>query len=171
MRKKYKLGLFHGRFQHIHKGHQKIIDQMLKECEKSVLLIGNSQALRTEKDPFTVLERIDLIKRIYGNKKNLIVGFFPDLPYIPKTRKEYEKWGAWILGFCNYYAGTWPNVVYCGNDTKIEWLYKKKKIKPIKVPRKDLPISATKIRELLKKNKKEEWMKFTDKKSTRIMIN
>jgi len=161
---KYNLGLFHGRFEHIHKGHQKIINQMLKECKKCVLLVGNCQALRTEKNPFTILERINLIRKVYKNKKNFIVGFFPDLPYVPKTRKQYEKWGDWILGFCNYYAGASPNVVYSGDEAKTELLYGKKKIKLVKIPREELPISATKIKDLLKQNKKTEWKSITDKK-------
>ena len=89
---KYNIGLFHGRFEHVHKGHQKIIDRMLKECKKSIILVGNCQALRTERNPFTILERINLIKKIYGNKNNLIIGFFPDLPNVPKSKKEYENW-------------------------------------------------------------------------------
>jgi len=161
---KYKLGLFHGRFEHIHKGHQKIIDKMLKDCSKCVLLVGNCQALRTEKNPFTILERINLIKKVYGNKKNLVIGFFPDLPNIPNTKKEYEKWGDWILGFCDYYANNSPVVVYSGDEAKTEWLYGKKRIKLVKVPREELPVSATKIKDLLKQNKKEEWKSITDKK-------
>lgn len=161
---KYKLGLFHGRFEHIHKGHQKIIDRMLQECEKSILLVGNSQAYGTQKNPFDVLERIKLIKKIYGNKRNLIIGFFPDLSNIPQTKKEYEKWGQWILGFCEYYTGKLPNVVYSGDEAKTEWLYGKRKIKKIKISREEMQISATKIKNLLKQNKKEEWKSITDKK-------
>jgi len=161
---KYELGLLHGRFEHIHKGHQKIIDRMLKECKKCVLLVGNCQALRTKKNPFTILERISLIKKIYGNKKNLIIGFFPDLPNVPKVRKEYERWGEWILGFCNYYTGSSPNAVYSGDEAKTGWLYRRKKIKLIKIPREELPISATKIKDLLKQNKKEDWKSITNNK-------
>lgn len=161
---KYNLGLFHGRFEHIHKGHQKIIDRMLKECKKSVLLVGNCQALRTEKNPFTIIERINLIKKIYGNKRNVILGFFPDLPNVPKSKKEYKEWGDWILSFCEYHSGSFPNVVYSGDEAKTELLYGKKKIKLIKIPREELLISATKIKDLLRQNKRKEWNSITDKK-------
>ena len=161
---KYNIGLFHGRFEHVHKGHQKIIDRMLKECKKSIILVGNCQALRTEKNPFTILERINLIKKIYGNKNNLIIGFFPDLPNVPKSKKEYENWGDWILGFCDYYSGSTPNIVYSGDEAKTEWLYGKKRIRLIKIPRQELPISATKTKDLLKQGKKEEWKSITDNK-------
>jgi len=162
--KKYKLGLFHGRFEHIHKGHQKIIDQMLDECEQAVLLIGNCQAQRTAKNPFTILERINLVKKIYGNKKNLLIGFFPDLPEVPKTKKDYEKWGDWIISFCKYYVNDIPDVVYSGSEAKTEWLYAKYKIKLAKIQREELPISATKTKDLLKENNKDEWETIADKK-------
>lgn len=161
---KYNLGLFHGRFQHIHKGHQKIIDSMLNECEKGLLLVGNCQVLRTEKNPFNILERVDLIKKIYGNEGNFVIGFFPDLPYIPKTKEEYEEWGNWILDFCRYYTNSVPDAVYSGNGAKTEWLYRKYKLDLIKISREELPISATNIRDLLRDNKKEEWKKMTDEK-------
>ena len=39
---KYKFGLFHGRFQHVHVGHQKIVDKMLSECRKQFYLLVNA---------------------------------------------------------------------------------------------------------------------------------
>lgn len=161
---KYNLGLFHGRFEHIHKGHQEIIDQMLKECQKVILLVGNCQAQRTRKNPFTILERIELINKVYGKRKNLFVGFFPDRPKVPKTKKEYSEWGDWIISFCKYYGFKVPNVVYSGEEAKTDWLYSKYKIKKIKVSRKEIPISSTKIKELFKKNEIMEWKDITDKK-------
>lgn len=162
---KYNIGLFHGRFEHIHKGHQKVLKIMFKECKKVVLLIGNSQAYGTYKDPFNVLERVELIKKIYGNKKNFIIGFFPDLKDIPRTKEEYARWGEWILSFCRYYSnGKIPDIVYSGGEAKTELLYGKKKIKIKKIPREELPISATETKELLRKDKKEDWKLITDER-------
>ena len=93
---KHKFGLFHGRFQHIQLGHQRIIDKMLLECQEAILLIGECQSYGSERNPFNILDRIDLIKRIYGNNKRLKIGFFPDLHDVPKTEKEYSEWGDWM---------------------------------------------------------------------------
>ncbi len=161
---KYNLGLFHGRFEHIHKGHQRIIDQMLKECKQAVVLIGNCQAQRTKKNPFTILERLELINKIYGKQKNLFIGFFPDRPNVPKTKKEYLEWGGWIISFCKYYGFNVPNVIYSGEEAKTEWLYSRYKPKLVKISRKEVPISATKIKEILQKNKKKDWKEITDKR-------
>jgi len=166
MAKKYQLGLFHGRFQHIHLGHQKIIDQMLDECEQGVLLVGNCQAQRTARNPFTVLERLNLIKRVYGDRKDLIIGYFPDLPKAPETEEEYSQWGDWILEFAKFWTNRLPNVVYGGDETKLEWLYKNHlgKIELVKVRRKELLISATDLKELIRQNKEDEWKNSVDPK-------
>ena len=39
--KKYKLGMYLGRFQPFHNGHKAIVDKMLEECEE-VVVIGES---------------------------------------------------------------------------------------------------------------------------------
>ena len=160
---KYRVGLFHGRFQHIHLAHQKVIDRMLEECELGILLIGNAQAQRTFKNPFNILERLDLIKRIYKDHPRLVIGFFPDLPKAPTTKAEYAQWGTWIIEFCKLWADNIPEVIYGGDDTKLEWLYVEyPQIELVKVPRKELPISATEIKDLLRRASKKEWEQFTD---------
>lgn len=159
---KHKFGLFHGRFQHIHLGHQKIIDKMLSECKEAILLVGESHSYGSKRNPFNILDRIDLIKRIYGNNKRLKIGFFPDLYNVPKSEKEYSEWGDWIISFCQFYAGKTPDVVYGGSETKLKWIYKNHKIKFEKVDRDD--ISATQLRENLLEGNKSAWQKITDPK-------
>jgi len=159
---KHKFGLFHGRFQHIQLGHQRIVDKMLSECEEAILLVGECQSYGSERNPFNILDRIDLIKRIYGGNKWLKIGFFPDLHIVPKTEKEYGEWGDWIISFCQFYAGKNPDVVYGGSETKLEWIYKNHKIKFEKIDRDG--INATQLREYLLKGNKSAWQKITDPK-------
>ena len=40
--KKYKLGMYLGRFQPFHNGHKYIVEWMLEECERVVIVIGSS---------------------------------------------------------------------------------------------------------------------------------
>lgn len=159
---KYKFGLFHGRFQHIHNGHQKIIEKMLSECQEAVLLIGECHSYGSKRNPFNILDRIDLIKRIYGNNKRLKIGFFPDLHNVPRTEREYNGWGDWIISFCKFYTDKIPDVVYGGSETRLEWIYKDHKIRFEKVDRND--ISATLLRSHLTKGNKSAWQKVTDPK-------
>ena len=159
---KYKFGLFHGRFQHIQLGHQKVIDKMLSECEEAILLVGECQSYGSKRNPFNVLDRIDLIKRIYGDNKRLKIGFFPDLHGIPKTEGEYREWGNWIVSFCQFYTGKIPEVVYGGSETKLEWLYRNHDMKFEKVERDG--ISATQLRDYLLNGDESAWQKVTDPK-------
>lgn len=156
----YKVGLFHGRFQHIHLGHQKIIDKMLLDCQEVILLIGECQAYGSERNPFNILDRINLIKTIYNKK--LRIGFFPDLHKVPKTEEEYSGWGDWIISFCRFFTGRYPDVVYGGNEIKMEWIYKNYTISFEKMDRDDL--SATHLREYLLQENKSAWENITDPK-------
>ncbi len=57
----YKRGLVIGRFQPFHNGHLELIQQILKECEELVVVIGSAQFNYILKDPFTAGERIEMI--------------------------------------------------------------------------------------------------------------
>jgi len=41
-----KVGLVHGRFQPFHNGHKFLVDEMLKECDLGVILIGSADTMR-----------------------------------------------------------------------------------------------------------------------------
>ena len=47
-----KLGVYIGRFQPFHKGHQYVIDQMQKEVDEILVLVGSSNLRRSIKNPF-----------------------------------------------------------------------------------------------------------------------
>ncbi|MFW6008064.1 MAG: adenylyltransferase/cytidyltransferase family protein [archaeon] len=70
MNKSFELGLFCGRFQHIHKGHQNIIDIGLQLCNKLLILVGSAQEKGTKRNPLFVDTRINLIKNIYNEQYN-----------------------------------------------------------------------------------------------------
>ena len=67
--KKFELGFMVGRFQILHKGHESLINEGLERCKKFVILLGNSEESRTEKNPFTFQERKEMIHK-RGPKKN-----------------------------------------------------------------------------------------------------
>ncbi len=171
MKKKFDLGLYTGRFNSIHLGHQSIIDRMLMECNVVLILVGNCQAQRTKENPLNVLERVSLIKRIYGKNKRVIIGFYPDLPNKPETpdystltKKEAKIWGDWILLFCKYYAGKIPNAIYSGSEAKIELFYPDDLIEKVKVDNSLIKISATELKDFLLQDKKGEWENWVSNK-------
>lgn len=130
------------RLQPFHKGHQKVIDKMLKENTIAVLFIG-SKELINENNPYSFETRRKMVEDIYENQiKNnkLIVLGLDDIHNPP-------LWAAYVkkhlpLPATHYYCGT-------GQDAS---LFKREGFKTTKVNRNKLKISGTDIRQKLKKN-------------------
>ncbi len=58
-----KRGLFVSRFQPIHNGHVKVIGDILKQVDELVIVLGSAQYSHTADNPFTVGERITMIRK------------------------------------------------------------------------------------------------------------
>lgn len=58
-----KTALFVGRFQPFHLGHLKVIKWILEKYDKIIIVIGSSQESNTEKNPFSVEERKEMINK------------------------------------------------------------------------------------------------------------
>ncbi len=54
-------GLYIGRFQPYHLGHQAVIRKIAEEVEEIVIVIGSAQESHTPENPFTAGERMDMI--------------------------------------------------------------------------------------------------------------
>jgi nicotinamide-nucleotide adenylyltransferase len=54
-------GLYIGRFQPYHLGHQSVLDRIAEEMEEIVIVIGSAQESHTSENPFTAGERMDMI--------------------------------------------------------------------------------------------------------------
>jgi len=61
-------GLFVGRFQPIHKGHLKVISNILKQVDELIVIVGSAQYSHTMDNPFTVGERIVMMREAMENK-------------------------------------------------------------------------------------------------------
>ncbi|MDP6157141.1 MAG: nicotinamide-nucleotide adenylyltransferase [Candidatus Thermoplasmatota archaeon] len=59
---KKRRGLYIGRFQPFHKGHYKVIGEIIDELEYLIIGIGSAKASYTEKNPFSCGERISMIR-------------------------------------------------------------------------------------------------------------
>ena len=80
-----RFGVYIGRFQPFHIGHEKIVSQMLAECEKVIVFVGSSNFARNvHNNPFTYYERQEMITQSfwYHNQKDkLIIAPLPDILY------------------------------------------------------------------------------------------
>ncbi len=59
-------GLYIGRFQPYHLGHQAVLQKISEEVDEIVIVIGSAQESHTLENPFTAGERIDMIYAALG---------------------------------------------------------------------------------------------------------
>lgn len=60
---KYDFSVFIGRFQPLHRGHEAIITKALEISKHTIIVVGSSTASRSLRNPFTFLERSEMITR------------------------------------------------------------------------------------------------------------
>lgn len=58
-------GLFVGRFQPLHKGHLKAMEDILEKIDELIIVVGSSQYSHTIDNPFTTGERVVMIRRAF----------------------------------------------------------------------------------------------------------
>jgi len=146
MPKKFKLGFMVGRFQLLHKGHESLINEGLKLCDRFVILLGNSEESRTKNNPFNFEERKEMIQKIYGDKVEVYPIISIGIGYVP-------EWGNYIMNTIKYYCGEYPDFVIRGaDDGRTQWIDKSKytQLTEYIISRELINISASELREILK---------------------
>ena len=80
-----RFGVYIGRFQPFHIGHERIVSQMLAECEKVIVFVGSSNFERNvHNNPWGFYERKHMITQSfwYHNQKDkLVIQALPDILY------------------------------------------------------------------------------------------
>lgn len=85
----HQVGVYIGRFQPLHIGHQHVIEEALKQVDHLVLLIGSANVARSPLNPFTLDERRAMIEAVYPEEvksKRLVLLSINDYPY------DDEQW-------------------------------------------------------------------------------
>lgn len=147
MSKKYKVGFYIGRFQPLHNGHISIIRKMQEECEHIIIGVGSAQESFTERNPlnYEVRERM-IFESIYQNY-NIRVIPIPDR----KNPKNDALWGDYVMHEIKYRTGVLPDAIYEGEEEERKHWYDHltEMVDIITVPRTDIPISASELRQML----------------------
>lgn len=76
-----KVGVFIGRFQPWHLGHEETLYKALDQCDKVIIMLGSARGPRTVKNPFTVTERISMIDDSSVDTSNIEYMSLRDYPY------------------------------------------------------------------------------------------
>lgn len=146
MSKLYKCGLYLGRFQPFHVGHQIITNRMLRECEKAIVAVGSAQESGTERNPLSYECRERLIKKTfqkYGDRL-IVIPIYDRVSY-----SDDSSWGDYLFEQIEYQTGLRPEVVYEGDESTNDHWYDNFDIKVNKIPRYMLPVIGTEVRQAI----------------------
>ena len=160
----YDTGLIVGRFQTFHKGHQSLVETALKLCDRVIIFVGSSQESGTERNPFNVATRMNVIRECYPDKDRVQIYALPDLTHEDDIT---VAWGRFVLDNVDRYIYKAPEIMVYGNDeARSRWfdLNDIKNTAEFIIPRSRLPISATMLREMMVKDERKQWMEWVDPK-------
>jgi len=154
-----KKGFYTGRFQPFHNGHLSAVKQALKEVDFLYIGIGSAQYSHKPDNPFTVSERkkiirMALIENRISDKKFKIISV-PDI-------HDDDKWPAYINTLVPPF-----DMVFVGDNGLVRKLYEKLTDIPVKIVKKEVDISATKIRDAMIKN--IDWKKYLSKSTVEYL--
>ncbi len=94
---KSKRGLFVGRFQPLHYGHIEVIKKILKENDEIVIVVGSAQSSHSLNNPFTVGERILMLRSaLKGEKIDLARCYIVPIP----DAEMHAVWTAKLIAYC-----------------------------------------------------------------------
>lgn len=151
---KTRRGLFLGRFQPYHNGHQSVIEHIVKnkEVEELIIAVGSAQYSHTLRDPFTAGERIMMITKALEALKLSITTYV--LPIV-----DIERHSLYVSHIRTL---TPPFSAVYSNNPLVQRLFEEAGLEARQVPfvnRQDL--WGTKIREQMLQG--EEWRQLVPK--------
>lgn len=165
----FKLGFVIGRFQHIHNSHVKMIDTALQSCDQVILMIGSSQESGTERNPFNLYTRMNLIREVFAHEIedcSLLLAHTDDMTH---EDDHSTAWGDFVLRKINMWRAHYgiqhevDCFIYGNDEERSAWFNPKdiEKVSHIILSRQADNLSATNVRKLLLEDDRSEWKKQT----------
>lgn len=108
------VGLVVGRFQPLHRGHLKIISRMIYDCPTAIVCIGSAQKKREEHDPWTVEERMTMLKNVYGDRIKIV-------PLNDLGATSPDGWVKYIFEKLEKLGMPKPTDYYTGSEADAQW--------------------------------------------------
>lgn len=160
--KPYDCGLICGRFQTFHIGHESLVETGLKLCDRVLILVGSAQESGTERNPYDLATRMDMLKAIYGEGERIMMHGLSDLTNENDIRPE---WGRYLLDNVDRYLYKAPELMIYGNDESRSRWFDPEDIRDTSefiVNRGRIPISATMVREAMVFDERKKWMSMVN---------
>lgn len=111
MTQKLDLIVFIGRFQPVHIGHLEVIQTALTKAERVLVLIGSSNQPRTSKNPWTYLERSDMLLESLAEIDPQLVHRVHTAALRDQSYND-QKWAASVQGHVDTFVSA------CGDNIK-----------------------------------------------------
>lgn len=152
MEKEFGLGAIVGRFQIIHKGHARVIEEGIARCEEFAIFVGSSQEEDTAKNPFS-----------YEERKAFLELAFPKAKVYPLADigiGNVNGWGDYVVKTVIECCGRKPEVFFSGEEERrVSWVSPKHGIKEIFVP-KEIVISSSQMKDYILEDDREMWNEY-----------
>lgn len=83
-------GLAVMRIQPLHAGHCRILSKMAMACDTAILGLGSAQKSREPHDPWTVDERMKMVKNVFGDRLKIV-------PIVDLGASAPEEWVNYLI--------------------------------------------------------------------------
>jgi nicotinamide-nucleotide adenylyltransferase len=105
------IGLIIGRFQPLHNGHMELIQTASKECISIKIIIGSSQDMIDEENPFDIDSRVRMVEHALREKdiSNAEVMTLEDIP-------DDKRWVSHVEKKAGHF-----DIVYAGDDIDLDF--------------------------------------------------
>ena len=161
---KYKIGMYGGKFMPFHKGHRYCVETASKECEKVyvILFYGGSDEVEILKNNNSNYLSVEVRKQKVIELTNNYSNAIPIFIDVTNCRLENgkEDWDAETPLVRNV-VGDILDAVYSSEESYGDYFnraYPEATHRLVDVKRKHYPISGTMIRNMKRKEEREEWM-------------
>lgn len=119
-----RVGLVVGRLQPFHAGHSNIINRMIEECETAIVCIGSAQKSREKHDPWTIEERMEMLKNVYGafsNNGEYLGSRIKIIPLVDIGAATPQQWVDYIIEKIKKLGLGEPTDYFTGSEFDATW--------------------------------------------------
>jgi len=109
-----RVGLIVGRLQPLHRAHTKLINIMIQDCETAIVCLGSAQKKREKHDPWTVEERMQMLKNVYADRIKIV-------PLNDIGAASPDQWVSYIFDKLDKLGMKEPTDYYSGSDFDASW--------------------------------------------------
>lgn len=155
--------LFVGRFQTFTVGHMSLIETALRVCDRGLVIVGSAQEQGTERNPFDVGLRMQVIRECVDPEKVSLLA----LADMTTENDITPDWGRYLIAHTERAMLKMPEVMIYGNDESRSRWFDPADIAwtEMIINRNNIPVSGTQMRQWMLEDNYREWFKWAPEKA------